>query len=183
MPRPTGTRAPEAGSEEAVWDALGQFYRARQPWIRRASEAAGVPPPQLWVLVYLSEFGPASAGDLAGFLGVTPAAVTFVIHRLRRVQCVELRPAEDDRRRVMVRLLPAGRQKVRRLLRWREDFGHKVLGRFAPTERAEFTRLLRKFAAGMDVLARARAATLQGARSNRPGAKRPRARVHRDSGA
>ena len=181
MARSKPSRGAPPSSERAVWDALGQFFRSRQPWLRRASEAAGVPPPQLWVLGYLAEFGPASAGDLRHHLGVTPAAVTFVIHGLERKGCVDLRPVEEDRRRVMVRLLPGGRRKIRRLLRWREELGHEVLGRFTESERATFARLLRKFSEGMDTIASAPLPGPRGAGSNRRVAKPPRARVHGDS--
>jgi DNA-binding MarR family transcriptional regulator len=182
LPRRPPAGAPSAGSEQAVWDALGQFFRSRQPWLQRASEASGVPPPQLWVLVYLTEFGPTSAGELSQYLGVTPAAVTFVIHELRRNRCVELRRGED-RRRVMVRLLPSGRRRIRRLLLWRQDLGHEVLGSFTAAEREAFARLLRKFSAAVDALAPMTVPGSQGAGSNRRVRKPPRARVHRDSSA
>lgn len=175
MTGPDRVRPLPSEGEAEVWDALGRFLRSRQPWVRRASEAAGVPPPQLWVLVYLTEFGPTSAGDLSRYLGVTPAAVTFVTHELQRKGCVELEPSIGDRRRVMVRILPGGRQKVRRLLRWRLDLGHQALGGFSLAERVEFARLLRKFSEGMNALAPARGLDPRGAGSNSRLPRGPRA--------
>lgn len=179
----TRGRVPSPTSERAVWDALGGFLRARQPWIRLASDAAGVPPPQLSVLVFLHNSGQSSAGAIARYLGVTPAAVTFVIQELERHRYVEIRPGREDRRRAVVRLLPEGRRKVRQLMRWRVEVGHRALRGFSAAERGTFARLLRKFSDAMEASTRGSTTGPVGAGSNRRVARPPRARVHRDPSA
>jgi DNA-binding MarR family transcriptional regulator len=180
---PTRDRIPSPTSEEEVWDALGGFLRARQPWVRLASEAIGVPPPQVSVIVYLYKSGPSSAGAIARYMGVTPAAVTFVIQELDRRRYVEIRPGREDRRRAVVRLLPEGHRKVRQLLRWRAEVGHRALRSFSAAERGTLARLLRKFSHAMEAATPISATAPLGAGSNRPVARPPRARIHRDPSA
>jgi DNA-binding MarR family transcriptional regulator len=166
-----------------VWDALSRFFQARVPVLRRISEEVGLPQLHLRVLGYLADNRSASAGDLSQYLGVTPAAVTFAIHEMASRGLVRLDSASGDRRRVVVGLRSAGRREVARLTRWRDDYGHRLLGSFSREERAEFARLLTKFAETTSAALAEDGPSARGAGSNSSATNPRRARVHGDPGA
>ena len=55
---------------------------------------------------FLQEMGPSTAGDLARATRLTTGAITNVIDRLEKAGFVERKPDADDRRKVIVSLLP-----------------------------------------------------------------------------
>ncbi|WP_409184208.1 MarR family winged helix-turn-helix transcriptional regulator [Amycolatopsis sp. VS8301801F10] len=61
---------------------------------------------------YLARLGPLTPKELAGYAGLAPASVTALVDRLERKGVVNRMPHPDDRRKVLVRLDPAGVERV-----------------------------------------------------------------------
>jgi DNA-binding MarR family transcriptional regulator len=112
--------------------------------------------------------GPVTAGRLAELTGLTTGAITGVIDRLERAGLARRESDPDDRRKTLVRALPAVMERVAPL--------------FEPMERAAMAVLSTyrndQLALILDFLTRARAAALTAmselrATSERPAASKP----------
>ena len=73
---------------------------------------AGLNPTDLECLDLLNLAGPQTAGQLASQTGLTTGAMTAVIDRLEQSGFVKRRDDPDDRRRVLVELLPTGPTQI-----------------------------------------------------------------------
>ena len=71
------------------------------------ADKVGLSPSDLECLGFLSHEGPVTAGRLGELTGLTSGAVTRMIDRLEGRGYVRRRADPDDRRRVMVELIPA----------------------------------------------------------------------------
>ncbi len=94
--------------------------------------------------------GPVTAGRLAEVTGLTTGAITGVIDRLERIGLARREPDPDDRRKILVRALPA--------------VGKRVVPLFVPMERTAMAVLSSyredELALLLDFLTRARDAAL-----------------------
>ena len=75
-----------------------------------------VTPTQFAALVRLLEEGETSQNHLGRLTAMDPATIQGVIRRLVERRLIESRPDPDDRRRMLLRLSPDGRDLVARLL-------------------------------------------------------------------
>jgi DNA-binding MarR family transcriptional regulator len=80
--------------------------------------------------------------DLGERLLIRPASVTGVVDRLERAELVARSDSPTDLRAKHVRLTPAGRQLVERILTGHSAQMDIVLGGLSDTERADLQRLL-----------------------------------------
>lgn len=71
------------------------------------ADKVGLSPSDLECLGFLAHEGPVTAGRLGELTGLTSGAVTRMIDRLEAGRYVHRRADPDDRRRVMVELVPA----------------------------------------------------------------------------
>jgi DNA-binding MarR family transcriptional regulator len=76
---------------------------------KRMEAAYGITGPQRLVVRILGRCPDASAGELAKTLHLDPSTLTGVLRRLEDRGIIERRPVAGDRRRVHLRLTPAGR--------------------------------------------------------------------------
>ncbi len=74
--------------------------------------ALGLSPRQYLILAVLGTDAPPSQLDLAGLCGLLPAQVVPVIDELERRGLVARQRSEEDRRRSVVRLTPAGEETL-----------------------------------------------------------------------
>ena len=74
------------------------------------ADKVGLAPSDLECLGYLEDGGPMTAGRLSQLTGVTSGAVTRMVDRLEAARYVRRRSDPDDRRKVMIELVP-GRAK------------------------------------------------------------------------
>jgi DNA-binding MarR family transcriptional regulator len=74
------------------------------------ADKAGIAPSDLECMGFLQEGGPMTAGRLAELTGLTTGAVTRMIDRLEAARYVRRRTDPQDRRKVIVELVP-GRSK------------------------------------------------------------------------
>nr|WP_321511161.1 MarR family transcriptional regulator [uncultured Hyphomonas sp.] len=76
---------------------------------KRLARTAGLTPSQLSVLRILTEFPEVSAGYLAQATQLKHATITSLIDKLEARGLISRRKCDEDKRRVWLRLLPAGK--------------------------------------------------------------------------
>ena len=95
-------------SEDALI-ALRKIQRVTELASKRLARTAGLTPSQLSVLRILSEYDEVSAGWLAEATQLKHATITSLIDKLEARGMIARRKCDEDRRRVWMTLLPAGR--------------------------------------------------------------------------
>jgi DNA-binding MarR family transcriptional regulator len=107
------------------------------------------PPPtpvQVQVAIELAQEGPATVGELAQRMGVSPSAISLLVDRMVEHGMVERTRGTEDRRVVWLRLTPAAQAIADALLTyWREQVG-AFLARIPVAEREPFVRNVALFA-------------------------------------
>ena len=88
--------------------------------------------------------GPLTAGRIAQLTGLSTGAVTGVIDRLERAGFVRRVRDEQDRRKVLVELVPFDEEKFAPLFASALDALEDVLAKFSPDERAVVERFERE---------------------------------------
>lgn len=88
--------------------------------------------------------GPLTAGRIAQLTGLSTGAVTGVIDRLERAGFVRRVRDTEDRRKVLVEILPRDEDKYAPLFDSAIVATEKVLARFSPDERAAIERYQRE---------------------------------------
>ncbi|GAA2760502.1 MarR family winged helix-turn-helix transcriptional regulator [Actinopolymorpha rutila] len=103
--------------------------------VRRHSPDLGVTLTQGSVLSVLVHDGPQTMSALAAREGVRQPSMTNVVSRLERAGYVRRRPAEHDRRMVVVTATDKARTDLARVVVAREEFLRKRLTRLGPGDR------------------------------------------------
>ena len=105
--------------------------------------ALGLSGRQYQILAVLGTDAPPSQLDLAGLCGLLPAQVVPVLDELERRGLVARQRSEEDRRRSVVRLTPAGEETLARA----DDLGHSIedalFGDLDPAAREQLNQTLR----------------------------------------
>ncbi|GLW75045.1 hypothetical protein Kpho02_73420 [Kitasatospora phosalacinea] len=94
------------------------------------------------VLVALAETGPASQSELSRRTGVYRSDMVAVLNELAEGGYLVRDPDPVDRRRNVITLTPAGRDRLRQLDALVTTAQQDLLAPLSPAERAELTRLL-----------------------------------------
>jgi DNA-binding MarR family transcriptional regulator len=94
-------------------NAMQAYQRSTQAFDDAVGRALGLNPADLRGLDWLAD-GPKSAGELSEGTGLSSAATTALIDRLERKGDVRRIADPADRRRVLVEMTPAGRERVGR---------------------------------------------------------------------
>jgi DNA-binding MarR family transcriptional regulator len=98
---------------ELVQAILGGFQRVSGQSVvlsQIIADKAGIAPSDLECMGFLQDGGPMTAGRLAELTGLTSGAVTRLVDRLEAAKYVRRRTDPQDRRKVIVELMP-GRVK------------------------------------------------------------------------
>jgi DNA-binding MarR family transcriptional regulator len=143
MPRRAPPDSHDAHVASAV-DAIRRILHALRTSARKAEARAGITGAQLFVLQSLGEAPAASLNELAARTLTHQSTVSVVVDRLVRRGLVIKRRAQEDARRVELRLSPRGRALVRRapqVAQARLIDGLRALPR---SEARELARLLRQ---------------------------------------
>ena len=127
----------------AVWSIMCQLSRR----LRRNARAAGLTPPQIWILQTVHAFGPLASSELAHELDVALPSLTSAVNHLERMGFLRRSRPPGDRRKVVISISPAGGRKLRRLWDLQRVEDRKVAELLTPKERAELATLLERFAA------------------------------------
>jgi DNA-binding MarR family transcriptional regulator len=88
--------------------------------------------------------------DLAELLGVDAPAVTRKVQQLERDELVSRQPDPADRRATRIRLTPAGRSVLQRMLRARRNWLERLLEGWPEPELGTLAALLSRFAGDLE---------------------------------
>jgi DNA-binding MarR family transcriptional regulator len=105
------------------------------------------------VLATLRRSGPPyelAAGDLVRQTMVTTGAITNRIDRLEERGLLERRPSADDRRKVILRLTPAGLELVDDVISTHMATEREIISALSARQQEEMIRLLRRLLLGLD---------------------------------
>jgi DNA-binding MarR family transcriptional regulator len=134
----------------------------------------GVSSSDLECLDVVAMRGPLTAGEIARATGLTTGAITGVIDRLERAGFAAREHDPADRRKVLVRALPAVERRIAPLFKPMEQAALSVLSRYSDKELALFLGFLeRAYEASVAAMATLRA---QSAAPKKGAAGRPKAR-------
>lgn len=98
-------------SQEALI-AIRQIQRKIEQSARKLAETEGLTPSQLKVLQLLTEYPEVSAGWLSEQTQLKNATITSLIDKLEGRNMVSRRKFDTDRRKVWIKLEPAGRKAL-----------------------------------------------------------------------
>jgi MarR family transcriptional regulator, negative regulator of the multidrug operon emrRAB len=96
--------------------------------------------------------GTSTPGELCDFTSQGPTNMTRIANALVKRGLITRQNSKDDRRRVTIRITPAGRQFVRKMLPPMFPQLEEVFVGFSDTEKRNLSRLLRKLAVNLDHL-------------------------------
>jgi len=151
----------EAALNAAMRDASGQGVLYSQAVAGRL----GMNSTDLECLDYILR-GPVTAGRLAELTGLTTGAITGVIDRLERIGLARRESDPDDRRKTVVRALPAVLERIAPLFEPMERAAMAVLSKYRDDELALILNFLtRARDAGLTAMSELRA--LPGLRSTK----------------
>src|SRR3954451_14145395 len=112
-----GTHYPGEQTAVRALDALIKLVRctaAVQARLDASIRAQGVTPSQFGLLEALLHLGPQEPCDLGPKLLTSRPNVVLIVDQLEAAGLVRRSPVERDRRRVLVKLTPAGRRAIER---------------------------------------------------------------------
>jgi DNA-binding MarR family transcriptional regulator len=127
--------------------ALAKLALAGRYALGRAAGRAALSPIQALLLDHLARRGPASVGELARLLGVTPPTISDSVAALERRGLVERRSLPADARRVLVHPTARGRRLGLSRGSWLAPFRDLVAGLSPADKTVLFGLLLRLIAA------------------------------------
>ncbi|WP_371395356.1 MarR family winged helix-turn-helix transcriptional regulator [Fretibacter rubidus] len=93
--------------------ALRRIQQRTDQASKKLAQTVGLTPSQLMVLQYLQERGEISAGDIASLTQLKHATITALIDKMVARNFVSRRKCDEDRRRVWLKLEPAGEAIIR----------------------------------------------------------------------
>ncbi|MGD3109569.1 MarR family winged helix-turn-helix transcriptional regulator [Streptomyces sp. YGL11-2] len=99
--------------------------------------------PQLRTLVVLHGEGPVKLAALAAALDVNPSTAMRMVDKLEAAGLMDRQINPDNRREVVLRLRPAGRRLVEKVMAHRHQEIQAIVGRLPAGRRAELVRGLR----------------------------------------
>jgi DNA-binding MarR family transcriptional regulator len=131
-------------------DGLRSIVQALRASGAGARRTAGVSGAQLFVLQQLAGTPGASVNDLAARTHTHQSSVSVVVARLVARGLVRRDTSEQDRRRVTLRLTPAGRALLRRAPATAQERLVEALGAMPARPRRQLAQGLTRLAAAMD---------------------------------
>ena len=137
---------------EGLRAALREFLAAQRRQRGRDAQRPGLTFSQHAILRALADGAEHSAGELAAAADLTPASVTKMLDGLSRAGLLERVPDPADRRRVGVRITPAGREAFEAKNRRITEAWAEVLADADPAEIDAMASALRRLTALYDAL-------------------------------
>jgi MarR family transcriptional regulator, organic hydroperoxide resistance regulator len=105
--------SPGTGDSRRILDSLRAIIRELRLASASYEKALGLSAAQLFVLHALRDRGPCSLGELADCTETDPSSVSVVVQKLEEKRLLVKRASKEDRRRLEIRLTPAGRRLAR----------------------------------------------------------------------
>lgn len=114
---PTFARAGKPPTpDEQLAEAVSRLVRGWMKGLKTQGRAVQLSMPQLMLLRALTEVGEIPVSKWARMIGASPSATTGLLDGMEHDGYVRRTHAHDDRRQVLVSLLPRGRQLADRIL-------------------------------------------------------------------
>jgi DNA-binding MarR family transcriptional regulator len=132
--------------EEQVGHLLRRAHQRHGAIFQEHIGAAALTPLQFAALVKLQDVGQVSQNQLGRLTAMDAATMQGVIKRLFARKLIERRPDAEDRRRLLLRLTPAGKSLVQAATPLGHDITERTLAPLSASERATFLSLLRRLA-------------------------------------
>jgi DNA-binding MarR family transcriptional regulator len=136
--------------EDQIVAAIRQIIRAVDLHSRQLVEAHGMTGPQLAVLQETLRLGPTSPTALARAVHLSQATVTGILQRLERQSLIVREPSPADRRSVVVRISPHGRELLQHSPSLLQDRFRTALSALKDWERLQILATLQRVAALME---------------------------------
>lgn len=124
----------------------GPWGRGAPPWTDPAHGRFGGPARLRMLDALVAASGSLSVSEIAAEVGVDQPRASRLVQQSVELGLVAREPDPDDARRIRVRLTSEGQRLVSGLRGRRRDAVRSALESFSDAERAEFARLLAKFA-------------------------------------
>jgi DNA-binding MarR family transcriptional regulator len=149
MPTMTATR-PEVAAE--LRDAVQAFTAAQRRLRSRDSKTGGLSIAQWHLLRQLAEADEVPAGKLAAGADLTPASATQMLDHLAEQGWVERVRSDSDRRVVLNRLTPTGRERFERKRAQIEERWRDALADIPAEQLGQAAQVLRRMAEVLDAM-------------------------------
>ncbi len=130
--------------EEQVGHLLRRAHQRHGSIFQEHIGDAQLTPLQFAALVKLSDLGEVSQNHLGRLTAMDAATMQGVIRRLFARRLIERRPDPGDRRRILLRLSPAGTERLAGCIATGVTVTDRTLEPLSPSERAEMLDLLRR---------------------------------------
>lgn len=115
LPAPSRT-AKSAPPDEQLAEAVSRLVRGWMKGLKTQGRAVHLSMPQLMLLHTLTEVGEVPVSKWARMVGASPSATTALLDGMEHDGYVRRTHARDDRRQVLISLLPRGRQLADRMM-------------------------------------------------------------------
>jgi DNA-binding MarR family transcriptional regulator len=133
-------------------DAVQAFTAAQRRLRSRDSKGGGLSAAQWHLLRQLAEADELPAGKLAAGADLTPASATQMLDHLAELGWVERVRSDADRRVVLNRLTPAGRERFDRKRAQLEQRWREALADLTAEELAQAAKVVRRMADVLDAM-------------------------------
>lgn len=141
-------------TNQAGTPLLSSFLHSLRAYRRQLMESASLEqltPSELEVLLCLSEgSGGNAAGEIARYLRLSKSMVSHAVDALAELGYVLAEPSPADRRRVTLRLSPAGAAAAERTYRLLEEFRGVISAEISAEDMGVFQRVLAQMTENMD---------------------------------
>ncbi|MFF7682315.1 MarR family winged helix-turn-helix transcriptional regulator [Microbacterium sp. NPDC007973] len=144
--RPRPPFPPDAHHHPHGGHGGGPWGRGAPPWADPARGRFGGPARLRLLDALVAASGPLSVSEIAEAVGVDQPRASRLVQQAEQMGLVAREPDPDDARRTRVRLTAEGEGLVSGFRGRRRDAVRSALESFTDAERAEFARLLAKFA-------------------------------------
>ncbi|MEV7757002.1 MarR family transcriptional regulator [Microbacterium sp. NPDC089180] len=144
--RPRPPFPPDAHHHPHGGHGGGPWGRGAPPWADPARGRFGGPARLRLLDALVAASGPLSVSEIAEAVGVDQPRASRLVQQAEQMGLVAREPDPDDARRTRVRLTAQGEGLVSGFRGRRRDAVRSALESFSDAERAEFARLLAKFA-------------------------------------
>ena len=141
----TADAAPSRMLEKPTW-LISQAFSRSSRLLAEAFEAAGARGYHYRLLAALEEFGPSSQADLGRRTSIDRSDVVAALNELADQGLVQRSADPEDRRRNIITITPAGKDRLRRLERIVRGVQERLLAPLSTADRARFIRLLTRVA-------------------------------------
>jgi MarR family transcriptional regulator, organic hydroperoxide resistance regulator len=133
-------------------EAVQAFSAAQRRLRSRDSKGGGLSVAQWHLLRQLAEHDELPAGKLAADADLTPASATQMLDHLAELGWVERVRSEEDRRVVLNRLTPDGRERFERKRKEIEERWSEALADISADQLGQAAQVLRRMAEVLDAI-------------------------------